>query len=187
MENLNGRKLVFVVNGKPRAGKDTFAEILNRYLEVYKYSSVTKVKEIAALCGWDGAKEERDRKFLHDLKMLTTAYSDMSNKDVINEIQKFYNDEIKADVFLVDIREPEEIERLKAVVPVLTVFIDNDRVPSITSNSSDANVYNYTYDFYINNNGTLEEFDEHIRRFIEVLMALTLLADEYDDFLDLLE
>ena len=38
-------KMVFIVNGKPRAGKDTFAEILNRYMKVYKYSAVTKVKE----------------------------------------------------------------------------------------------------------------------------------------------
>ena len=47
-------KMVFIVNGKPRAGKDTFAEILNRYMKVYKYSAVTKIKEIATLCGWDG-------------------------------------------------------------------------------------------------------------------------------------
>ena len=47
MNKFNGRKMVFVVNGKPRAGKDTFAQILNEYLDVYKYSAVSKVKEIA--------------------------------------------------------------------------------------------------------------------------------------------
>ena len=112
MNKFNGRKMVFVVNGKPRAGKDTFAQILNEYMDVYKYSAVSKVKEIAKLCGWDGAKEERDRKFLHELKMLTSAYSDMSHKDILAEIEKFNNGEIQADVFVVDIREPEEIERL---------------------------------------------------------------------------
>ena len=85
----NMDKLVFIVNGKPRAGKDTFAEILNRYMKVYKYSAVTKVKEIATLCGWDGKKEERDRKFLHELKMLTSEYSDLAYNDVINEIEKY--------------------------------------------------------------------------------------------------
>ena len=29
-------KLVVIVNGKPRAGKDTFAQLLNRYERVYK-------------------------------------------------------------------------------------------------------------------------------------------------------
>ena len=32
-------------------------------------------------------KEERDRKFLHDLKMLTSGYSDLSYNDVVNQIQ----------------------------------------------------------------------------------------------------
>ncbi len=188
MENLNGRKLVFVVNGKPRAGKDTFAQILGKYLEVYKYSSVTKVKEIAKLCGWDGAKEERDRKFLHDLKMITTEYCDMSHNDVLNEIQKFYNGEIEADVFLVDIREPEAIDHLKEEVPVLTVFIESDRVPAITSNAADANVENYEYDFSITNNGTIEEFEESIKLFLELLMTLTIMADDYElELLELLE
>ena len=43
MSNLN--KLVFIVNGKPRAGKDTFAELLNKRMKVYKYSSVTRGEE----------------------------------------------------------------------------------------------------------------------------------------------
>ena len=176
-----GRKMVFIVNGKPRAGKDTFAQILNEYMDVYKYSAVSKVKEIAKLCGWDGAKEERDRKFLHELKMLTTEYSDMSHKDILNEIQKYYDGEIQADVFVVDIREPEEIERLKEVVPAITIFIDNDRVPAITSNAADANVENYEYDFHINNDGTLDEFEDNIKIFLEILMMLTLMAEDYEN------
>ena len=181
MGNINGRKMVFVVNGKPRAGKDTFAQILNEYVNVYKYSSVTKVKEIAKQCGWDGKKEERDRKFLHELKMLTTWYSDMSHKDILAEIEKFNNDEIDADVFVVDIREPEEIKRLVEVTPAITIFIENDNVPAITSNAADANVENYEYDVRIQNNGTLDEFEDNIRVFLEVLMALTLMAMDYED------
>lgn len=181
MKKFDGYKMVFVVNGKPRAGKDTFAQILNKYMNVYKYSSVTKVKEIAKLCGWDGSKEERDRKFLHELKMLTSAYSDMAHYDIITEVQKFFDGEIDADVFIVDIREPEEIQRFVEKVPALTIFIDNDRVPEITSNAADANVKNYTYDFHIDNNGTLEEFEDNIKIFLEVLMMLTLMAEDYED------
>ena len=181
MNKFNSRKMVFVVNGKPRAGKDTFAQILNEYMDVYKYSAVSKVKEIAKLCGWDGAKEERDRKFLHELKMLTSAYSDMSHKDILAEIEKFNNGEIQADVFVVDIREPEEIERLLAATPAITIFIDNDRVPMITSNAADANVENYNYDFRIQNNGTLEEFEDNIMIFLEILMMMTLIAEGYEN------
>ena len=179
---FNGRKMVFIVNGKPRAGKDTFAQILNRYMKVYKYSAVTKVKEIATLCGWDGAKEERDRKFLHELKMLTTEYNDMSYLDILDKIEKFDNGEIDADVFVVDIREPEEIERVVNETQAFTIFIENENVPNITSNNADANVENYTYDFTITNNGTLEEFEDNVKIFIELLMVFTLMADDYEDY-----
>ena len=174
---VNMDKLVFIVNGKPRAGKDTFAMILNRYMDVYKYSAVTKVKEIATLCGWDGQKEERDRKFLHELKMLTSEYSDMSHQDVVNEINKYRNGEIEADVFVVDVREPEDIKRLVEEVGAITVFIENDNVPAITSNAADANVENFEYDFVIPNNGTMKEFEDEIKLFMEFLMMFCLLYE----------
>ena len=174
---VNMDKLVFIVNGKPRAGKDTFAMILNRYMDVYKYSAVTKVKEIATLCGWDGQKEERDRKFLHELKMLTSEYSDMSHQDVVNEINKYRNGEIEADVFVVDVREPEDIKRLVEEVGAITVFIENDNVPAITSNAADANVENFEYDFVIPNNGTMKEFEDEIKIFMEFLMMFCLMCD----------
>lgn len=160
-------KMVFIVNGKPRAGKDTFAEILNKYMRVHKYSSVTRVKKIAALCGWDGKKEERDREFLHELKMLTSRYSDLSYNDVVNEIEQYRNGEIAADVLLVDVREPEDIKRLVEATGAFTVFIQNDNIPNITSNAADANVENYDYDFVILNNGTLDDFDNNIKLFME--------------------
>ena len=174
---VNMDKLVFIVNGKPRAGKDTFAMILNRYMDVYKYSAVTKVKEIATLCGWDGQKEERDRKFLHELKMLTSEYSDMSHQDVVNEINKYRNGEIEADVFVVDVREPEDIKRLVEEVGAITVFIKNDNVPDITSNAADANVESFEYDFVIPNNGTMKEFEDEIKLFMEFLMMFCLMCE----------
>ena len=173
----NMDKMVFIVNGKPRAGKDTFAEILNRYMKVYKYSSVTKVKEIATLCGWDGQKEERDRKFLHELKMLTSEYSDLAYNDVLNEIEKYRRGEIEADVLLVDIREPEEIKRIVEATGAFTVFIENNNVPAITSNDADANVENYEYDFKIENNGTLDDFEDNIKLFMEFLMMFCLMYE----------
>lgn len=171
---INMDKMVFIVNGKPRAGKDTFAEILNRYMVVYKYSAVTKIKEIAKQCGWTGAKEERDRKFLHELKMLTSDYSDLPYQDVLDKIEKYRSGEILADVLVVDVREPEEIDRLRKATDAITIYIENENVPAITSNEADANVANYEYDFTIFNNGTIEEFEDNIMNFMEFLMMLAL-------------
>lgn len=161
-------KKIFIVNGKPGAGKDTFASILNKLHcdRVYKYSSVTKVKEIATLCGWDGKKEEKDRKFLSDLKILTSKYNDMSFRDIEEEIEFFKNHK-RYEIMLIDIREPEEIERAVKEFGAETIFIDSNRVPHITSNPADANVENYIYDHVIYNNGTLLEFTRNIKEFLD--------------------
>lgn len=148
-----------------RCGKDTFANILNEFIPTLKYSSIDKIKEIASLCGWDGGKSEKDRKFLSDLKVLVSQYSNMPLESIINKTIEFLNNDYYQ-VMLIDIREPEEIEKAKKILKAKTILIKNDRVQMITSNMADANVFNYNYDFTIENNGTLEEFKDKIINFV---------------------
>lgn len=164
------KKRVFIVNGKPRAGKDTFAMMLNELVGVHKYSSVTKVKKLALEMGWDGKKTEKDRKFLSDLKILTTEYSDMSFKDISEEVEKFMRgdyDIYDKNVMLIDIREPKEIDRAVNAFGAETIFIDNYNVEAILSNTADANanIYTYDYDYFVLNDGTLDEFRNEVKEF----------------------
>lgn len=158
------KKHIFIVNGMARAGKDTFAEILGEMVNVRKRSSIDKVKMIAKLCDWDGGKTEADRKFLSDLKCLLTDYNDVPFKYIIRCVDEF-NRDLVSQVLLIDIREPEEIERAKVAFNAKTVFIENNRVDKIVSNMADAGVYNYEYDYIVENNGTLDEFRENIKAF----------------------
>ena len=175
-------KLIIIVNGKPRAGKDTFALLLNKSEPVYKYSIIDKVKAIALDCGWKGGKTEKDRKFLSDLKKLTTDYSDMSYNDVIDKATEFYCDEIKERILLIDMREAEDIDRAKYDMNAITVFIKNDNVESITSNEADANVENYEYDYYIENNGTIKDFETNIKVFyFNIVLKLLKKIDKRED------
>ena len=119
-----------------RSGKDTFAEYLNDFVPTLKYSSIDKVKYIAKQCGWDGTKNEKSRKFLSDLKVLTSKFNNMP----------------------LDIREPKEIEKAKKAFGAKTILIKRNDVKSITSNMADAGVFDYDYDFVIENNGTLDDF-----------------------------
>lgn len=173
-------KLILIVNGKPRAGKDTFAELLNEFIPVYKYSSIDKVKTIAMDCGWTGAKEEKDRKFLSELKRITTEYNDMAYKDILEKVTAFDRDEIREKIMIIDVREPEEIERLAEELEALTVFIKNDNVPEVTSNYADANVENFDYDIIVDNSGTLEDFEEAVEEFVYIMSILTLGKDMDD-------
>lgn len=170
---MESKKLVLIVNGKPRAGKDTFAQILNTFVPVYKYSIIDRVKTIAMDCGWRGQKTEKDRKFLHDLKKLTDEYSSMAFQDVLERVAAFDDGLITKEVMVIDVRDPEEIEELADTIGALTVFIQNDNVPDVTSNPADANVANYEYDFILENNGSLEDFEFTVYSFLNVLMALS--------------
>jgi hypothetical protein len=163
-------KQIFIINGSGGVGKDEFINIMveqfKEKCEIGNYSSVSKVKEIAKLIGWNGAKTERDRKFLSDLKLLTTAYNDMPLNDMSEFADNFmiFNLNFPRVLFL-HIREPEEIE--KAVkkfekYSAKTILVKRDSVKHITSNMADENVFNYDYDIVINNNGSLEDLTNKV-------------------------
>ena len=164
-------KQIFITNGMARCGKDTFATFLNELVPTLKYSSIDKVKDVARLCGWEGKKTEKDRKFLSDLKMLTTEYSEMPFKAIENQVSKFLKDS-RYQILLIDIREPDEIDKAKLAFNAETILITNSRVENIVSNIGDANVFDYAYDYIIENEGTLEEFKENIKVFVEKVIQL---------------
>lgn len=171
------KKQVFIINGSGGTGKDTFVELVHdsdnfyrliagkyiKRVKVYNYSSVTKVKKIAKLIGWNGEKTEKDRKFLSDLKLLTSEYNDMPLEDMKSYANKVFNsdfDRCDIKILFLHIREPEEIS--KAVnefkkYNAKTILVKRDSIKHITSNMADGNVYNYDYDIVINNNGTLDD------------------------------
>lgn len=164
------RKFIFITNGYPRCGKDTFAEILNKYIPTKKVSSIDIIKKIAIDCGWNGIKTDKSRKFLSDLKKLTTEFSDLSFDYVNKLIQKFYT-EYYYKILLIDIREIDEIKKLiNYNTEIKTIFIENNNIEKNISNDSDKQVENYEYDYIIKNNGTLEEFEENIKEFIKEII-----------------
>lgn len=71
---------------------------------------------------------------------------------------------------LIDIREPNEIQRAKEKFNAKTILIENNRVDVISSNFADANVFNYDYDYVLHNNGTLEEFRLLAKEFAKNLL-----------------
>ena len=152
-----------------RCGKDTFAKFMNDIVPTLKYSSIDKVKDIAKLCGWNGGKTEKDRKFLSDLKLLTTEYSNMAFEAIRSKVNEFLEDSQHV-IMLIDIREPAEIEKAKTAFGAKTILIENKNVKTISSNMADANVFNYTYDYTVKNNGTLDDFRENVEEFVSTVI-----------------
>lgn len=102
-------------------------------------------------------KNEKSRKFLSDLKILTSKFNNMPFRAIKTTVDQFKEDKEKR-ILLIDIREPKEIEKAKKAFGAKTILIKRNDVKSITSNMADAGVFDYDYDFIIENNGTLDDF-----------------------------
>lgn len=151
---------VFVVNGQGNVGKDSFEGIVEEWGKINKYkckkiSMIDMVKDIATSIGWDGSKDLRDRLFLCNLKQLFAGYND-SPYQVVKTRIKNLEEEGLVDVLFVDAREPSDIDRLVKDFNAKTILVKDD-VPAHYGNPADDNVFNYTYDFIIDNSGTLSE------------------------------
>lgn len=152
-------KQIIVINGQGGVGKDTFIELLaSSKLKIINVSSVDGIKELARMVGWNGAKEERDRKFLSDLKILTSNYCGFSEYYLIKKAKEFLESE--NDLMFVHIREPFYIRTFLNKFPSAKTLLIRRGESSSYGNVADDNVFNYDYDYVIDNCGSLGDLEE---------------------------
>lgn len=170
---------VIIVNGRPGSGKTTFEQYCEQIVgENYclMRSTIDKVKELAFAVGWRGEKDSRSRKFLSDLKDLCEEYNEMSTNDVIEwlndweEDLAYYDVVEKLHIYFIDDREPEHIDKLKQLLDakVLLIRRPGDEEQE-TSNHADANVFDYHYDYIIENHGDLDYLRKEAELFVKLL------------------
>ena len=167
----------FIINGRPRSGKDKFVNFCLEELGAFGklISTVDFVKKIATECGWDGTKDLKNRKFLSDLKDLLTNWWDVPYKKTLQEIDMFkfdldcWNVSEKGMVFIM-CREPKEIERFERELNAKSLLIRRASVEfEQQSNHADSEVLNHKYDYIIENNGTIDELKEKAKDFLKNL------------------
>lgn len=166
------KKLAIVINGAGGVGKDTLCELAAKHFKVKNISSITPIKEIATLCGWDGTKDNKARKFLSDLKQLCVEYNDYPTLWAKARYDEFLlGDE---EIMFVHIREPEEIKKFVDATggKAKTLLVRGGKRMSNEKygNVSDDGVENYSYDYYYVNENTLDvaeaEFTELLKSII---------------------
>ena len=158
-------KNVIIINGTGGSGKDTFVEFCGEFTSIINISSVDKVKEAAkTLVGWNGEKDEKSRKLLVDLKQLSIEYNNYPSKYIWEKYNEFMGSNER--YLFIHIREIDEIIKAKKMLNAKTLLVKNPRVELITSNDSDGNVYNYNYDYVIENDGTLEDLKNKAKQFL---------------------
>lgn len=162
---------VVIINGGPRAGKDTFVELCKKHTEAYGYSSVDFIKEnVAPLFGWHGEKTPEARKFLSDLKDASTAYNDFSMRDLRETCEKLELSASKNAILFFFIREPSEISRAKREFCALTLLVKRETGEQI-SNHADADVEDFNYDVTVYNSGTLNDLDSMAQEFVRQVIS----------------
>ena len=161
-------KTVIVINGAGGVGKDTLCEFAEKHFKVMNISSITPIKTIATMCGWNGEKSDKARKFLSDLKALSIEYNDYPTLWAKERYDEFLlsDDEI----MFVHIREPEEISKfvLKTAGKAKTLLVRGGARMSKSNygNASDDGVENYEYDYYFLNDKSLEEAENEFVAFL---------------------
>ena len=153
------KKVSIVINGAGGVGKDTLCDICSEHFKTFNISSITPIKEIASLCGWDGKKDDRARKFLSDMKRLMIEYNDYPTVWAKAKFDEFM--ESDNEVMFLHVREPEEIEKFVSITDrrAKTLLIRGGKRTRICAfgNSSDDCVENYNYDYYFVNDKPLSE------------------------------
>ena len=183
------RKLI-ITNGTGGAGKDTFYQMVANRLQtlgydVFRYSYVQYTRDM--LSEWGGidtsAKTDKDRQLLACINHALEEYSDIPFRDCcefIDENLLTYrtryepteNQFVPNDVnfIFLDVRVPEVIDRFKERYQnTQTVFVHNGEVNSATA--EDRNVYNYKYDYVIDNTGNFSHLKEQAERYVNHLIC----------------
>lgn len=176
---------IVCVNGAPQSGKTTFENLCQSQVDSsLVYSSITPIKALATVFGWDGySKEEPDRRMLSNLKKTVDDWYRERNKVpytvtmVYKTIRKyvldcscplFYLDEDNEKVVaFVDVREPRDLDYFKEKFNATTIIVEREpKEPKNWSNYSDNGVYNYEYDVRILNYTTTEDLSRIAHLFL---------------------
>jgi len=166
------KKAVIIINGAGGVGKDTLCDLASTYFKVKNISSITPIKEIAALCGWSGAKDDKSRKFLADLKQLTVEYNDYPTRWAAERYREFLMSDEQ--IMFVHIREPEEIAKFvretNGEAKTLLVRGGERMSKTVYGNAADDSVENYEYDYYFMNDKTLDVAESEFKLLLDSIL-----------------
>lgn len=166
-------KILVVVNGYPKSGKDSFVDYCITHLQKknmigIKYSTISTCVELAKFVGWDGEKDDASRVMLSELKNWYTKHFD----GTFNEMVRLMTDDNhKFDIIFSMIREPEEIIKIDNWCTennflCITILMDG-RGERHHLAHSDYLVENYHYDQVIVNDGSLESLERAAEKFVD--------------------
>lgn len=160
------QKQVIILNGMARSGKQEVYNILSNIIPSEQYSIVDPVRDFLKKLGVrENGKSEKWRRLMSDIKLALDDYDDITYQCSREKILDFLRSS-PTKLISIDMREIKDISRAKEEFGAITVLVNRDDAPIITSNVADANVFNIDYDYVINNNGSFSELEDEVKRFV---------------------
>lgn len=170
---------ILCINGQGGVGKDSFVCYCGGTTanDIFSFSMADAAKKIAYGIGWNGKKDLKDRLFLSKLKDLIDNYNDYSFQTILKNIEYImvhYENFLTGSsvpenefIFFVHSREPKDLDRWRKQYGARAVLVRRPQVEGKFGNHADDDVFNYDYDYYIDNSGTLKELREKAVDFIK--------------------
>lgn len=156
------------MSGKARSGKGTAAKVILKKYDGIPFAFADDIKKIAyKYFGWHGGKDELGRKLLQDIGTAGRNYNrNIWANRTVDKIQEWASDNQLAVV--TDTRYPNEIQRVKREFSdVVTIRITRDSVEKLKHPSETALDQWTDWDYLVENNGSLEEFQKRILEIME--------------------
>ena len=170
---------MLLVSGKAEHGKDEFAKIAKKYLElsnqrvlIAHYGDLVKYT-CATFFGWDGQKNEAGRTLLQEVgtDKIREQYPDFW-VDYIGKLLRVFHDQWDFAI-IPDTRFPNEIECLnKYGLNIETVRISryghkSKLTDEQLNHPSETSLDNYPFDCVIDNSGSYDDFVKSVEQYID--------------------
>lgn len=176
------KQLVLVINGRPRAGKDTALAYMETQFQILGWrtqccSSIDPVRNVLTTLGIDtSAKTPRDRDLLAEVGRSLETHSGYRTDACMSEIGTFFQPGAMKQnrVFFLQMREPDLIAVMHQKCTARdysfgTILVTGVRGLKIDSNAADAGTDDMRYDYAIPNNGDFgdlaKDCTDYVQRF----------------------
>ena len=168
---------LFILNGRGGAGKNSFVDFIideveerNLPYNVIHTSIITPVKYAAKILGWNDTKDDRSRKFLHDLKILSERYNDYCFDSIKSLVRDHWAADSNRNLIFVDMREEKDIlcftYYFNKYKPKTILVQRNGLEKKTYGNFADDNADKMeAVDYLISNNGSLEDLRGEAKKF----------------------
>lgn len=184
MEARLRKPIIFIVSGIANSGKDTTCELINNNIKLKGLCSInlqfsSYIKMYAkVLSSWDGKEDTKPRKLLQELgtNIIRNKIDNMFFINRIIEDIKVYS--YYCDVITIsDARLPLELDSIKNnfdnvyKIRIKRPSFENNLTKNERNHITETALDNYNdYDYVIENDGTIEELNEKVKKVISEVL-----------------